>query len=91
MTVSSIAHQRAIEPEKARDAVREAMKAAGGSVADAARTLKCGAQWLREWLKSDAALHDVTRRGRGRPTSKPKTTETPTTDEGEGSDHGTEV
>ena len=77
-----IIHQRHSDPSAAAARVRNALRDAGGSLPAAAKSLRCSANFLRRWFKSEPSVTDGIilqkrgwRKGRKRRTSDNNSTE----------------
>ena len=53
-----ITHQRHSDPSAALARARNALRDAAGSVPSAASALKCSANFLRQWMRSDPSVAD---------------------------------
>lgn len=61
-----IIHQRHSDPSAALARARNALRDAEGSLPAAARSLRCSANFLRKWLKSEPAMAEgITLQKRG--------------------------
>lgn len=53
-----IIHQRHSDPSAALARARNALRDADGSLPAAARSLRCSANFLRQWMRSDPSVAD---------------------------------